>query len=213
MISVRQLWALIEAMSITYKMIVLLSVIGIVWLIAVKKSAGILPIIISSGFLETIFLLLLNAKVHYMSRVEASWGTWFYLILICTVTYGHLWDYVAELIGNKSYFGAIATLVIMFFLSWYPDGKFAISSTRNPNYLQCYDTSSYIFNSILDADKAGKTQMVLKLPKSNMADEFTFVPNIGNTVSDSLYLQGIIKHRINVTEEFDESLNERFMPK
>ncbi|WP_207641366.1 hypothetical protein [Butyrivibrio proteoclasticus] len=220
-LSFRQFMTMIGAMSIAYKIIVLLSVIGFIWLLRMKKDVGILPMIIVSGILETAFLLLLNAKVHYMSRVEASWGTWFYLILFCVTVFVYVCKSVgAELDNNigddlrdKVFWGSLLTLLIMIVFSWYPDGKFAISSTRNPDYDQCYDTSSYIFNSIVDADRAGQTEMVLKLPKSDRADEFTFVPQIGNTVSNSLYLQGIISHKINVMEEFDESLNERFLPK
>lgn len=37
--------------------------------------------IVCNEVLLTIFLLFLNAKLAYMSRIDATWGIWFYLIL------------------------------------------------------------------------------------------------------------------------------------
>lgn len=206
-LSMRQFLTLIGAMSVAYKVIVVVSVIGFLWLLKTKREIGVLPAVIVSGLFETLFLLILNSKVLYMSRIEASWGTWFYLLLFCVLTGSYIIDQV-----EKSVYIAPILLCVMIFFSWYPDGKFAISSMRNPDYKQCYDTSTYIAQSIIDADKAGKTELTLKLPVSDNPEEFTFVPHIGSTVSDVMYMHGVIKHQIIVTEEFDESLNERYLP-
>ncbi|WP_029233436.1 hypothetical protein [Butyrivibrio sp. VCB2006] len=206
-LSIRQFLTLIGAMAIAYKIIVAFCLLGFLWLLFKKKELGLLPVIVISGFFETVFLLLLNSKVLYMSRIEASWGTWFYLILFCVIVCSYAIDNWDKLV----YFAPVA-LCVMIFFSWYPDGKFAISSTRNPDYQQCYDTSTYIAQSIIDADKAGEKELTLKLPVSDNPEEFTFVPDIGSVVSDTLYRQRVIKHLITVNVEFDESLNEKYLP-
>lgn len=206
-LSMKQLMTLIGAMSVAYKVIAVASLIGFLWLHLTKRKIGVLPVVVLSGLLETLFLLILNSKVLYMSRIEASWGTWFYLILFCVL----VGSYIIDVLQKSIYFAPIL-LCVMIFFSWYPDGKFAISSTRNPDYQQCYDTSTYIVQSIIDADKAGENEITLILPASDNPAEFTFMPHIGSTVSDVLYMHGVIGHKIIVTEEFDESLNARFLP-
>lgn len=205
-LSISQLKTMIMAISIPYKIIALATIIGLVCLFIFGQKSEILSILLLGEGLLIVFLLLLAAKVPYMSRIEASWGIWYYLILISVVCCSYL---IKD--SQKLQCAGLVALVVMIFLSWYPDGKYAISSTRNPDYALCYKASTYMFDSIVDADKAGETQLELRLPKTGKDDEFTFVPTVGGVISDALYMQGIIGHKIYVTEVFDEGLNAEFL--
>lgn len=156
----------------------------------------------------TVFLILLNSLVGYMSRVEATWGIWFYMILFCAIELGELVDSIKW----KAILLPVV-LIIIIVLCYYPDGTYMISSSRNHNYRLCYYTSSYFVDSIVEADRNGELEVEIPIPEAEANDvkNLTFYPGVGNIVSETLYNHGIISKKITVIEIIDPSLNERFL--
>lgn len=156
----------------------------------------------------TLFLILLNSLVGYMSRVDATWGIWFYMILFCGIELEKLLD---SLKWKNILFPVVLICVIA--LCYYPDGTYMISSSRNHNYRLCYYTSSYFVDSIVEADRDGELEVEIPIPEVEIKDgkNLTFYPGFGNIVSETLCNHGIISKKINVIEIIDPSLNERFL--
>lgn len=158
----------------------------------------------------TLFLILLNSLVGYMSRVDATWGIWFYMILFCTIELG-------ELLNSIKWKTILlpAVLIIIIVLCYYPDGSYMISSSRNRNYRLCYYTSSYFVDSIVEADRKGELEVEIPIPEVEVKDgkNLTFYPGFGNIVSETLYNHGIITKKMTVIEIIDPSLNGRFLEK
>jgi hypothetical protein len=200
-VSIMQLIALIKAISVQYWIIILFSICVFIFNI-VQKRANIDLIIISlmSVSFITVFLLLLNAVVRYMSRLEASWGIWFFVIIICSVAIGELT--FGE--NKKDMIALGVVLMAMIVFSYMPNGKYLISSDRNTDYNYCYKISSYFADELINADKEGRSSLSLIIPEPKSDNDFTFVKGIGNSVSKTLYLQGIINKQISVTEMVDE---------
>ena len=200
-IAIMQFIALIKAISVQYWIIVLFSILLCVINIAKKKASIDLTIISMMSLLFiTVFLLVLNAVVKYMSRLEASWGIWFYVITICSVAIGGF-----SFRDNKNDLVALGVvLMTMIFFSYMPNGKYLISSDRNTDYDFCYKTSSYFADELINADKEGLSSIALIIPKPKSDNEFTFVKGIGNSISRTLYFQGIISKQISVTETVDD---------
>lgn len=156
----------------------------------------------------TVFLILLNAMVGYMSRVDASWGIWFFIILFCSVMLGEL---LSAIKWQKVVLPLVLAIVVI--LCYYPDGTYMISSSRNRNYRLCYETSTYFVDSIVEADRNGDSEVTIPIPEVEIKDgkNLTFYPGFGNIVSETLYNHGVISSKIAVTELIDPSLNERFL--
>lgn len=204
-----QLKAIVFAVSIPFILIVAISVLYSVLSIVEKREAGSLILISVAGLIITFtFLFLLNAKVGYMSRVDATWGIWFYLILICGIVFSEMQSRL-----NLRTVISVGLVLLLLFLCYYPDGKYMISSSRNRNYELCYKTSSSYEQSIIEADKEGKDTLYIKIPDVEVYNgtNLTFYPGFGDNVSNTLYLNGIIDNLIVVVEQADPSLNEEFL--
>ncbi|WP_143015177.1 hypothetical protein [Butyrivibrio sp. INlla18] len=204
-----QFKAIMFAVSIPFIIIVVESIVYTV--ISILEKSEIRPLVLELlvGLAITfVFLFLLNSKVGYMSRVDATWGIWFYLILLCSIVFSELQSRMNLRSGVS-----VGLLLLIFFLCYYPDGKYMISSSRNRNYELCYKTSSYYEQSIIAADKEGKDTLYIKIPEVEVYNgtNLTFYPGFGDAVSKTLYLNGIIDNVIVVVEQADPSLNEEFL--
>lgn len=204
--AVTQMKVMIFAISKPFTAIVLVSVFFAITLFIRKKEVRIQLIKYSISFiLLVVFLILLNAKVGYMSRIEASWGIWFYLILFCAET-------ISKALHDSNYSKLLPIfIVIMIVLCIHPDGKYQISSDRNSDYELCLKANNYFVDKIVEADKNNELDYELHIPEIESQDNFTFIPGIGNLVSKALYNSGIIENEVFVTEIFDSSLNEDFL--
>ncbi len=122
-----QFKAIMFAVSIPFIIIVVESIVYTV--ISILEKSEIRPLVLELlvGLAITfVFLFLLNSKVGYMSRVDATWGIWFYLILLCSIVFSKLQSRMNLRSGVS-----VGLLLLIFFLCYYPDGKYMISSSRN----------------------------------------------------------------------------------
>lgn len=208
-----QFKVILLATSVPFKLLALLSV-GFIACRMIQNAINkhrIEPLYIVLGLslvIITVFLLLLNSIVGYMSRVDATWGIWFFLIVICTLAL----DEILYSVENKM---IIVPIVVLVFIvcSYYPDGKFMISSSRNRNYDLCYMTSTYYADNIVETDKNGLQTVEIAIPEVEIDDvtNLTFYRGFGDIVSNTLYLNGVIDHKVEVIEVIDSSLNQVFL--
>lgn len=75
------------------------------------------------------------------------------------------------------------------------------------NATYAYKCSTYLVNSIRDADEAGITELEIHIPKLNDGDNWPLATYGGNNFSTSLYQHGIIGSRIDVTLIADENVS------
>lgn len=153
-----------------------------------------------------IFLMLLNAKLAYMSRIDASWGMWFYLILMVTIV-------AAYGISEISFMPKAMQIIvpILVFASFYPDGKFLMSTRENADYQECVNLDYYVVNNIMEASKNGVTEITIYIP--DHSDDLRFLAyseGLGDIVANCLYTQGIIINKPVVHTIVDKSINDTF---
>ena len=211
-VSISQLIAMIKAISVPYMIVIVVSIVYLA-VTAIKRKKMSTEIIVSavSLVLITVYLILLTALIHYFSRIEASWGTWFFLILICSMSLGQMIAGVKDPGQVREKVVPVSILAIMVVACILPDGKYRISSDRNTDYDSCYKGSSYLTGHIIEADRNGEYAITLPIPKAVNPDDFTYQEGIGNTISHTLYVQGVIDREISVTEIVDEKLNSELL--
>ncbi len=204
--SFRQLLAVICAVSIPYRIMLLAGIIAFIYLVKEKQQiTKDLSVIIVTEIILTLFLLLLNSVTKYMSRIEASWGIWFLMILFVTIA---IIVVLMQFEKAVKFWPVIVLLLIV--LVYLPDGKYKTSSDRNNNYDQCYATSTYLSGSVINAALNGEKELVLLIPEPRGEDELLFVEGVGNIISSTLYYHGVIPYMVDVTEEVDSTLNQMY---
>jgi len=205
-----QLKTIILALSIPFTVIVLISLVFFVWKVIYQRDLKLLQYVLIfavSMLIVTVFLFMLNSIVGYMSRVDATWGIWFYLILIITLVMS---DMLAFCKWRKFAFPLL--LIIVIICCYYPDGKYMISSSRNRNYDLCYKASSYYETNIVQANASGENYLEIAVPEVTIGagTNLTFYPGFGETVCKTLYLNGVVDEYFEPIEIVDPSLNKEF---
>ena len=210
--ALRQLAAMIRALS---KPFILISVaLFIVIVVHMWKKrffnqtefVSIFVNIICNEMFLVIFLLLLNTKTAYMSRIDASWGMWFYLITMMVVA-------LAYVIREASAISQILPIMIpiLVFAAVYPDGKFLMSTRENTDYQTCLQLDYYVINSIVEASEKEMAEIEIRIPDhSEDLRSLTYNENLGKVVADCLYTQGIIQNKPDVQTIVDKNMNDVF---
>lgn len=151
----------------------------------------------------TVYQLLLNAQTHYMSRIEASWGIWFYCILLVTVT---ITDVLHARIP-KALPIALAAVCVM---AIYPDGKYAISNINNVSYAACMAMDHLVIDPVVEAVAANESEITVTIPDySDTSNAWAFGEGYGQLIADTLYHYGITDAQIHVNTLLNHDLNDR----
>lgn len=214
-----QLFALLEAMN---KVFALLAVLAIL-LVGVRLLQKKLPekfrqyvqtdqdkvsveiMLAANIIILTIYELLLNAKVPYMSRIEASWGIWFYVILFVTLVLS------GTVYNSRSWYPVICGVLVI--LAVYPDGKYMNSNIHDTEAGVCMATSQLAVEPILEAAGQDMEAVEVRIPDySGMAQAWGFGENYGQLVANALFANGIIDEPITVTTILDADMNGRITP-
>lgn len=214
-LSIKQLVALIKAMN---KFFLLLLVACTVYTLNKMRKNGkskrtyeikenniqLEIVIIFNIIILSMYELALNAKVKYMSRIEASWGIWFYCILFITIV-------LADIMKNSDvrYILCFSLLdLIMLILAVYPDGKFMPSNIHAIDYQECLRVDHLVQDAVISADLKGDDKIVVFIPDYvGTAQEWAFGENYGQLISDALYTNGVIRNKVEVITKREISLN------
>ena len=204
----RQLFALISAIAIPFKIIACLLFVWMIWQVCFKRESGdsdansIFGAICMNIVILTLFLILLCMKIAYMSRIEASWGIWFYLILMVVLI-------SALVIRRHSVLKQLLPLIVLIIAcaTIYPDGRFMISTSGITDYQTCVDTDNFLIDQFIKADTEDLDSFTLHAPDVSDDSEISWIfGNIGNCISTTLYNQGIISTEIKTTVIYDTKL-------
>lgn len=156
-----------------------------------RKVIGVLLI---NMILLTIYLLILCSRVLYFSRIEASWGIWFYLILIDVVSFAYLMQTYSKL---KVFLPIIIMSVL--FSTAYPDGRFMISTVGQVSYYNCVKQDNDIINAIIAADRNDLDNATVTIKDySDDCCSPLLSGGLGQSVSNALYNHGLISRKIKV---------------
>lgn len=199
-LSVRQFMTMLHALSIPFMIVLFTLVITVIILmsrgechIRCEALQRFVPIVCNEVLL-TFFLLLLNAKLAYMSRIDATWGIWFYLILFIVAA-------AAYVIQNTPLLpGLLPVLIlILIFASVYPDGKFLMSTREHTDYETCMELNRYVIDNIVTADQKDLRKVTIRIPDhSDDLRSLAYNEQLGNAVSGCLYTHGIIAGQVEV---------------
>ena len=208
-LSVRQFIAVIDAIPERFIFLIVGIVLVLTYLIHKRvyqktEMGRIFATLLCNQILITIFLLLLNAKVRYMSRIDASWGIWFWLIAITTIA-------IAYILREVPAATKVAPLVIPLLIigAAYPGGKFSMSTREHTDYQTCSELDNYMIDSIVKADKDGQFEIEIRIPDhSDDLRSLTYNEELGNQISDCLYQYGIIDSRVKVKTILDSNMSD-----
>ena len=81
---------------------------------------------------------------------------------------------------------------------------------RNIAPYKCVNVDNDLINQIVTADKNGKTEMQLVVPKGDNRDNWPHPKYMGGNISRTLYSHGIISKNIKITVKPDENMNRNY---
>lgn len=234
----RQLMALVRAISKPYLLLLLLCFVSCIafWLrnrsgMGRKRTASrdrcsrmsakyphdeasarqaiemLIPVLLSLVLL-TAFLLVLNGRVAYMSRLDASFGIWFMLNLAVSLTMISVVRVLRKRKSRAADAAALAGLCLCAFCCWYPDGTYMISTTGEVSLETCHRTDRYVMDSLLEADRQGLTHVTVAMPDHRGEANAWATDGIPGNMENALYNWGVIRTVIPVTVVYDPALNE-----
>lgn len=91
-----------------------------------------------------------------------------------------------------------------------PKSAYAESTMNRVNPRICYAIDNDLINQIVSADKAGKTEMILVVPKGDDRDNWPHPMYMGGNISRTLYRHGIITQPLKITIKPDTKMNEKY---
>lgn len=167
-----------------------------------------------STILAGLYLLIAYYKAapSYIGRIDAMWPVVFYCLLIVAFAFAYV-------INSFSTLKIVAPLVItgMAFISMNFSCPPILSmpqldagiSTRTAK-----EIDQYIIQQVIEADKNGKRVAHIKVPKGSPTDNnWPQAYYMESALSQSLYSDGIINHRIQLVFEPSVHVNNRFNTK
>lgn len=215
-VSIRQLWALIQALANPFVIVVVISggwgacrIIQNIFNSLYRRkqldeTVDMYMQLLVCMALLLIYLIILCSGVNYMSRIEASWNLWFCLILITCLSMA---DFISLYPKTKPLLVPIVLLGTI--LSFYPDGRFLMSTVDNLDYATCVNTGEYVVNQIIDADRAGLEIVVVHIPMyTEEKKKWVFDSGYPQAVMNTLYNHGIIHNKLEVQANADSKLLE-----
>lgn len=198
--SLRQLWAMVKALSKPYiAVLLLLFVTVIVTRRKDEKARNLLLNFIEYEILITGYLLILCGKVLYMSRVEASFGIWFGLVVLEIICIALLAEHVTKAKYRDGLILLIAVLSIVFAIL--PDGQYQRSLTAILEPAVCEEMDEKLISAIMKADRMGQNTVKVDLNGLAQRKDLLLTDGIGQIVNDTLYYYGITGNHISVIVE------------
>lgn len=210
-IPLKQLSALIQAIAIPYKILFVAILCWVIYSIIFKKQDSkkeqnrMIIFVMANMLLLTVYLILLGGLVPYISRIEATWDLWFYLIVFTVI----------GIVSFTSQFPQIKTLFLPLllgvgiFFAVYPDGRFQLSNAGQNSYATCVNVGNYVMDQIMEADAKGLDKVEVHVPAYTEENlKWIFGDNYGLLVADTLYAHNIIHTKMEVTSISDINLLE-----
>lgn len=146
-----------------------------------------------------------KAPVSYASRPDAMWAIIFYGLLLTL--------YGLTLILVRFQLSAILMpilLIIMALISF--NLNYGYVYKDNSDAFTSYKLDNYIVNKIVTAEHSGKSVVRVKVPKSVNDDNWPHPLNQAQWMQNTLYVHGLIRHRLKIIFVPDSHLNKQMYP-
>lgn len=203
-------WSMIARLSSEVLGIGALFVVWVLYHCYRKKDGTYYPIIgtyITASLLSGVYLLLLCAKASpgYIGRSDVfiSFIIWMVLLIVLSLSY------VFKQYGKSVFVGPL--LVLFFVVEVGLGGKGFVQSTMGsvPPSI-CYEIDYNLIEQIQAADREGKNEMVLRVPKGDNRDNWPHPMYMGGNISRTLYKHGLISRNIKIKIQPDAAMNEQY---
>lgn len=194
-ISVKQLIALTGALSPIFVLIAAAAFLWLLIILACKKEDKTIYLLTLLNLILVVgYLLVLCSAINYMSRIEASWGIWFYIILVILLGIA---DFVLTVSKAKPFL--LLGLILIAVSTYYPDGRFLISTVGNIDYDTCVKTDRYIIGQIVkvESEQEGDKKIYVPFVKDEKL-KWTFTDGYAESMATTLYNHGIIQNYVDV---------------
>ena len=174
-----------------------------------KKDKGYLLIgmYLGMSLVSALYLLLVCAKAGpgYIGRSDVfiSFIIWTVLLMALSLAY------VFKQYGKSVFVGPL--LVLFFVVEVGLGGQgFAQSTMGSVPPSGCYEIDYNLIEQIQAADREGKTEMVLRVPKGDKHDNWPHPTYMGGKISRTLYKHGLISRNIKIKIQPDEAMNKQY---
>lgn len=194
----RQLLAMVKALSKPYAAVLLILFIAVM---VIRRGDGkerhLLLLFFAWEILITCYLFLLCSKIPYMSRIEASFGIWFGLVVLEILCLALLLKRVPKGSLQRNLILLAAALSMVFAIL--PDGRYQRSLPTSLDPSVCEEMDETLLSAITQADRAGQSSVTVNLNGLAQRSDLLLTEGIGQIVSDTLYYYGITEGHISVT--------------
>ncbi len=194
-----------------YIPLILLALVSFIYMV-IKKDREYLVLIgeiFVSSVIYFLFLGIINSKVSpdYNSRVDVTYGLWFYIIFGVSIS-------ILMLIKNIDKIIYVLPLYILI-LTNECVGNISSYNNYNITNLQSgmvYEIDQNIISSIIKASEDNVSEITIHVPQfsSNPERNWPLSVSVGDKISNCLYAYNIINRKVNVVIIPDESLNEKY---
>ena len=157
--------------------------------------------------ITVVYVVLISAKASpgYIAVTHVAFSFLFYLFIL-------LFNAIAYIF--KKYPKAVIVLPLVCFIiaiqTLNTDKHFRESNMRNIAPYKCVLIDNYLIEQVVEADKNGKKEMVLIVPKGDNRDNWPHPKYMGGNISRTLYAHGVISQDMKITIKPDENINKKF---
>lgn len=172
-----------------------------------KAYDSILGMYLGTSLVFAIYLLFVCAKAGpgYIGRSDVfiSFIIWTVLLMALSLAY------VFKQYGKSVFVGPL--LVLFFVVEVGLGGQgFAQSTIGSVPPSVCYEIDYNLIEQIQAADREGKTEMILRVPKGDTASNWPHPAYMSGKISRTLYKHGLISRTIKIKIQPDPAMNEQY---
>lgn len=172
-----------------------------------KKYAKTLIYCTGTIIITSVYLILLTAKTNpdYLKRSGVIFGITFYIMIIGVISMAYVFKRTRKVI-------VVMPLVIFILLNKtiYISGTFTVINSAGYYENKCKEIDEYIIDRVTEADKKGKTEVTVKIPKYKTEDNWPVACYGNNFMADTLYRHGVTTRRMAIYMEPDKAINKKF---
>lgn len=165
--------------------------------------------LITATLIYFVFLVVVNAKVSpdYNNRIDVSFGLWFYIILIVTIS-------VIMIIDRIKIIGILMPLIMLILTNECVGNipkynEYNITDMKPGNV---YEIDTVLISKIEEASDNDISEITIKVPQfsNDPNSNWPLTQGVGQAISNTLYTYNIISRKVNVTIIPDQRMSEKY---
>ena len=158
-------------------------------------------------FITSVYLVLLTAKTSpgYLKRSGVVFSITFHIMVIAGMSMAYSFKKI-------KWVTVLMPLVIfvLFNKTVCISGTFTAINSAGYDEQKCKEIDEYFIDKVVEADKKGKTEVTVKIPKYKTEDNWPVACYGNNFMADTLYRHGVTKKRMAIYVEPDKEINKKF---